>query len=315
MPAHQCDSALRGSGDWFTQSDCLETSPLWKWVRSMALAHRRVIILYVALLLVATSLAILSGKAVLAAASQAFPGLVALALMLLLPGRRERLSQLGLERLGRPGWYLVALVPAVPIALSYLGAWAMGWVDLPPAEAMQGLSQWERIRLLTRSYLAWWLPLPFLWSLGEELGWRGFLYAEATSIWPLPKAAFFTGVVWSAWHYGFIFGADYYTEGNPWINTGLFSVTVVLMSVVLAWLRAASGSLWPAVVFHGLSNLAWGYWNVVFPVKQEGWVYVAGEAGVLNVLFWSLAAWYAWRRLDAFPSGMPGRAEPARHTG
>lgn len=274
----------------------------------MPRASGRVILVYVATLLVATPLAIRSGNTVLSIISQAFPGLVALTLILLLPGRRNRLASLGLQRLGRARWYLVALIPAVPIALSYLGAWLLGWVDLPPPEMMRGLSQWERLWLVTRSYLAWWLPLPFLWSLGEELGWRGFLQAEALKVGSIQTATLLTGAVWAVWHYGYIFGADYYAEGNVWVNAGLFSVTVVLMSVVLGWLRAASGSLWPAVVFHGVSNVAWGYWNVVFPVKQPGWVYVAGEAGALNLAFWALAAWYAWRRLETRTARLPERA-------
>lgn len=51
---------------------------------------------------------------------------------------------------------------------------------------------------------------------------------------------------------------------------------------------------------------------MIFPVKQPGWVYVAGEAGVLNMLFWALAGWYAWRRLEAPRFGLPKRSEPAR---
>jgi uncharacterized protein len=223
-----------------------------------------------------------------------FPALVALAVCLLFPQRKASFRQLGLGRLGQLRWYgLALLLPTVPIVLSYLVAWMVGLVALPTHRTPT-----PSLLALMASTLLLVLGILFL-ALGEELGWRGFLQPRASQVLGLKGALLLTGAVWAIWHYGFIIWGGYYSEGNLLLNLALFSVTAVLFSMVIGWIRAQSQSLWPAVLFHGMSNTVWSLCNTFFALKQPGWVYVAGEAGMVNLLIWAAVAIWVWRHLPA----------------
>ncbi len=70
---------------------------------------------------------------ILLALSQATPAFAALLLCVVLPKRRSNFGQLGLFRLGgwRWRWYVLAfLLPAIPIALSYLSRSIIGSINI-----------------------------------------------------------------------------------------------------------------------------------------------------------------------------------------
>jgi membrane protease YdiL (CAAX protease family) len=92
-------------------------------------------------------------------------------------------------------------------------------------------------------------------ALGEEIGWRGFLVPRLARVMSPLGVALVSGVVWTLYHVAILVGADY-NSGTPiWWGLGWFTVLVMSLSVVMAWLRLRSGSLWPAVLVHGSHNL------------------------------------------------------------
>ncbi len=221
-----------------------------------------------------------------------FPAIVALAVCVLFPKRKESFRQLGLGRLGGLRWYgLALLLPTVPIVLSYLVAWMFGLVALPTHRTPTA----SLLDLMASTLVLF--PVILFLALGEEVGWRGFLQPRASQVLGLKGALLLTGAVWAIWHYGFIIWAGYYSEGNLFLNLALFSVTIVLVAIVIGWIRAQSQSLWPAMLFHGMSNTVWSFCNTLFAIKHPGWVYVAGEAGMVNLVIWAAVAFWVWRQL------------------
>ncbi len=105
-----------------------------------------------------------------------------------------------------------------------------------------------------------------LLALGEEIGWRGFLYPQLKARFGRRKGWLLGGVIWGAWHWpliwliGYEYGA---AAGNPIGYIGFPVVGMLLFCVVTAgWgilhdrLYEKSGSLWAPSLFHGAINAA-----------------------------------------------------------
>lgn len=77
-------------------------------------------------------------------------------------------------------------------------------------------------------------------ALGEELLFRGFIFGglrQRLSLWP---AAVISGL---------IFGSLHLTAGDLAV-----ALQLSVFGVILAWLYDRTGSLWPAILLHGLNN-------------------------------------------------------------
>ena len=92
-------------------------------------------------------------------------------------------------------------------------------------------------------------------ALGEEIGWRGLLIPELIKITSFTKATLLTGIIWAIWHYPGIIYADYNSSTPLIFQLIVFTIAVIGYSVLTAWLRLKSGSLWPVVLWHGGHNL------------------------------------------------------------
>jgi CAAX protease family protein len=131
-------------------------------------------------------------------------------------------------------------------------------------------------------------------ALGEELGWRGFLVPELAKVTSFSKTALVSGLVWSFWHYPILLFADYNAGTSAAYALTCFTVLVVGVSFVAAWLRLKSGSVWTGMLLHASHNL-WVQ-SIFDPLTVDTGKtkYVTGEFGiglaiagvVLAVLFW-----------------------------
>ena len=103
-------------------------------------------------------------------------------------------------------------------------------------------------------------------ALGEEIGWRGFLYPQLKARFGRKKGWLLGGFIWGAWHWpliwliGYEYGA---AAGNPVGYAGfpisgmlLFCVFTVGLGILHDWLYEKSGSIWVPSIFHGAINAA-----------------------------------------------------------
>ena len=109
------------------------------------------------------------------------------------------------------------------------------------------------------------VPLVSLVSgpLGEELGWRGYLYPTLCEWMPRWKAMLLTGVVWGIWHTPLlIMGWDYGTAyaGYPVGGIVVMTLCTVCMGAFQCWLTDRSGNIWPSVLAHGALNVAFSFY-------------------------------------------------------
>ena len=133
-------------------------------------------------------------------------------------------------------------------------------------------------------------------ALGEEIGWRGFLVPELSKKVSFTGTALISGAIWSCWHYPLLIWGDYNSGTPTWYGLSCFTVMVISISFVFAWMRLKSGSLWTGALLHASHNL---YIQAIFtPLtrdtgKTAWYIDEFGAAVPIVVLCFAI---YFWRR-------------------
>ena len=91
-------------------------------------------------------------------------------------------------------------------------------------------------------------------ALGEEIGWRGFLYPRLRAKLGDTLAVVVLGVVWGVWHAPLLLLGYNYPSLAPGWRIVWMSVFCILLTAILAWVRQRSRSVWPAAIGHGTVN-------------------------------------------------------------
>ena len=240
----------------------------------------------------------------------------ALACVLVRLVRHEGFADAGL-RLGQRGksgvWrmYLAAyLVMPLLIAASILFALLIGfqhWALGSNIQAMgqtivrtlhaqgQGVpkgmtpEQLAQISLLSQTALAFTLGIAFnmIFTFGEEFGWRGYLLPKLAPLGGV-KAALIVGVIWGVWHAPLIVLDNYNYPGHPWLGVLMMVVFTTALSVIFAWLRFRSGSVWPSTLAHAALNAQAGFGLVLLSSADSLLRAPIGLIGLLPMIAFAL---------------------------
>lgn len=140
------------------------------------------------------------------------------------------------------------------------------------------------------------LPFNCLAALGEEIGWRGFLVPALARRTSFTNTALLSGAIWACWHYPLLLLADYNADTPAWYALGCFTVMVIGISFVYAWMRLRSGSLWTGMFLHASHNLV--VQQILDPLTADTGVtrYVIGEFGVALALAGIVVGYLFWRK-------------------
>ncbi len=123
--------------------------------------------------------------------------------------------------------------------------------------------------------------LIFLYALGEEIGWRGYMH-DALSPRPLLVRTLVIGLVWWAWHLFFL------SSIAP--NYMLTTLIIILPTAfILSWLVSESRSWLSAAAFHSLGNIA--FMATVLEMDSQRRFLIAGTAFAILLLIHQL-----WKR-------------------
>jgi membrane protease YdiL (CAAX protease family) len=155
------------------------------------------------------------------------------------------------------------LVPLAYTSVAYGAVWALGlagwnseFVSLvAQGLGLRGLPAWASFTLGIVFMATGGVIQNLAMTLGEEIGWRGFLVPELAKQMSFTKASLVSGIVWAIWHSPLLLFADYNAGTSRWYALSCSTVTCVSLSFMLAWLRLKSGSLWPPALFHASHNL------------------------------------------------------------
>ena len=190
------------------------------------------------------------------------PGIAAIFVTLFVA--KQPFSSLRLNTLGPKRFYLWAWF--LPVVLTILGgiftllfgiakldlnftmirealSAAPGGADVPPA-----------VIVLMQTLLALTFApiINMLFTMGEELGWRGFLLPRLLPLgqW---KAVILSGVIWGVWHAPAIVQGHNY-PGYPILGVFMMIIFCVLLGTIISWLYLNTKSPWVAALAHGSIN-------------------------------------------------------------
>jgi membrane protease YdiL (CAAX protease family) len=218
--------------------------------------------------------------------------------------------------LGRPvanlGWqwgqtrYQVIsyLIPLGYSTLTYSIAWLTGIATINPAQTADAFTKYFGLGPLPRLVG---IGLYFLvvattgviqncaTTLGEEIGWRGFLVPELAKRYSFTATAILSGAIWALWHVPIIVFAGY-NAGTGWYGLAVASANMIGLSFVLAWLRLKSGSLWTAVILHASNNRFIQHFFDPMTVNGGRTPYILGEFGIGFTVVVAVLAAYFWMR-------------------
>jgi membrane protease YdiL (CAAX protease family) len=130
-------------------------------------------------------------------------------------------------------------------------------------------------------------------ATGEEIGWRGFLYPQLSKHLSKFNAAFFTGILWAVWHFPLIIYSHH--QGPPlWYVLSCFSLMIISLGFITAWLRDRSKNIWPAVLLHTSHNFYIQVYLNNLTKASPYREYVYGELGIGLALATFLLATMLW---------------------
>ena len=195
-------------------------------------------------------------------------------------------------------------IPALYGIITYLLIWVFGFGDLASAET---ITEWGKelglIGIGTLSPTSITIIAIVLLgtvevirsaatTLGEEIGWRGFFIYELRKVLSFTGVSLFSGVIWATWHWPVIV----YYGNNVLLEMATFYVVIISMSFIMTYYTFKSKSLWPAVIFHAVSNV---YIQKIMPeltIKNEGTQNWHGEYGIMFSIVTLVFGIYFWRK-------------------
>lgn len=134
-------------------------------------------------------------------------------------------------------------------------------------------------------------------TLGEEIGWRGFLLFELRKVMPFKALAIVSGVIWAVWHYPVI-NLIYGRGENLLMHTSAFTIMIIGISVILAYFTFKSKSLWPAAIYHSVHNIFIQKICTPLTISNENTVFWIDEYGFMIPIVTTIFAIYFWIKAD-----------------
>ena len=207
--------------------------------------------------------------------------------------REELAGYLGI-RGGVLLYYLAApLLAYLAVGVYVLLGLAAGLVDpgKPARVISEQLARFElRVSEETaRLLLAVQLPAAYIaavtvnafFALGEEIGWRGYMYRRLGSQ-PSLRSIVAIGVVWGLWHATAIGLLGHNYPVLRWAGVPLFTLFCILLNALMLPLVARARSVLPAASLHGAVNALWGF-TVLATVPEGAEGEVLGGLGALGL--------------------------------
>lgn len=223
---------------------------------------------------------------------------------------REGFADAGLEPRIVRSWRIYAAAYLLPPLLIFAGFWlsvylgtqhwgiqtldavieAFGVNVTPPASSADLSARLPIVSLLTIALASMTVSIPInmLFTFGEEFGWRGYLLPRLA---PLGRtnAAILVGIIWGFWHAPLIAAYGYVYPGHPVAGVFMMVLYTTPMSVIFAWFRFKSNSVWPSTMAHAANNAqAMLAYLVLTPADSL----LRPPAGIIALLpFFAAAAW------------------------
>lgn len=149
-------------------------------------------------------------------------------------------------------------------------------------------------------------------TLGEELGWRGYLLPKLRESRSDRAALLLSGVIWGIWHAPvIIMGHNYGTEywGYPWLGVLAMIVFCVVLGIIEGYITIKLQSAIPAAMIHSTVNAGAG---LAVYLAKPGFNPLLGPAitGIIGSLPFLLLAVFLFIKIGAPQSRVTPEAAP-----
>lgn len=144
-------------------------------------------------------------------------------------------------------FYLTGAMLAAYLLIAVMTA----WIATGTLSSLKHLGQTEKLPGINPIMILCIWMLTF--GVGEESGWRGWLYAFLVKKYKPVLAAAGVTAVWMLWHLpAFAFNENYSEMG--WGVIG-WAISLFYGSILLGWLFQRSGGIIPLIIWHGAFDL------------------------------------------------------------
>ena len=212
-----------------------------------------------------------------------------------------------------PSLRMLAFAYAIPLAYAlatYGVVWLTGLGHFPDNTALAAMTaklgvdkwpaHWALVVLVLHHATLLWLR-GCVTSLGEEIGWRGFLLPELVKIMPFRPAAIVSGLIWAVWHFPLILFGGYHGHTEMIYSLACFTLVIIAISFPLSWLRLKSGDVWTCTAFHASHNLFILKLFNPLTVDAGHTKWLVSEFGIMTVAITVATAW-CFRSVDSAAS-------------
>ncbi len=171
-----------------------------------------------------------------------------------------------------PVWYLAGLLVTAALSLAAIGVYL----------AAGGTHQ-VGVLLSLPNLLPSLLFQIFFFLLTEETAWRGFALPRLQAKYDALTASVILGVLWGLWHLPLVFIPGSFQSSVPFSG---FVLSALATSLLATWIfNHSKGSVLVAAVFHGATDAAIAYLNVMTGTLTLFWIFIAVQwVAVLAIL-------------------------------
>lgn len=199
---------------------------------------------------------------------------------------------------------LAYITPILYVSIAYVLIWLFGFGDLINTER---ILQWsEELGIDSTNQTLVMVVMIFLLltvgviknlgsTLGEEIGWRGFLIFELRKVMSFKSLAIVSGIIWAVWHFPLL-NLIYGSGENLLLHMGAFTIMIIGISVILAYYTFKSNSLWPAVIYHSVHNIYIQKICTPMTIPNDQTAFWIDEYGFMIPIITTIFAVYFWRK-------------------
>ncbi|MDE6314006.1 MAG: CPBP family intramembrane metalloprotease [Lachnospiraceae bacterium] len=138
-------------------------------------------------------------------------------------------------------------------------------------------------------------------ALGEEAGWRGYLYPALKQKYGTTKGKVFGGIIWGIWHWpvmmlaGYEYGWSIFNAPLYLVLAGMlfFCVVTTAFGMMEDWLYERTGNIWASSLAHGAINAAAGFGMYFLKIEYAHEMYLGPvTVGMISGIPFFLLAGY-----------------------
>ncbi|MEM7349042.1 MAG: CPBP family intramembrane glutamic endopeptidase [Chloroflexota bacterium] len=146
--------------------------------------------------------------------------------------------------------------------------------------------------------------ISFIFAFFEEVGWRGYLTPKIHHLKADLLGYALAGLIWASWHLPYMHILWSHTTEDMATLLPRFILGTIISFILYGEIRRRTGSVWPAVLMHGLGNtlastLLAGYVDSpAFVSLTPGWEWLSsfGVEGVLMMTIFALIGGVLYRK-------------------